>query len=159
MWLFVGVCYGGQVDLHGVTAAATTRSSSELHDARWVREARRLRTRPARSLSHADRRDPIGRCRYAADARCGVVRRRRCLRVLAGAARRCGIALRLSYVRALCGDERAQSHACAALRSEEHTSELQSLMRISYAVFCLKTKTQNTKKKLRIHSAAYTRQT
>src|SRR3546814_3087395 len=29
----------------------------------------------------------------------------------------------------------------AALRSEEHTSELQSLMRISYAVFCLKKKT------------------
>src|SRR3546814_3809749 len=29
-------------------------------------------------------------------------------------------------------------------RSEEHTSELQSLMRISYAVFCLKTKTPNT---------------
>src|SRR3546814_4461529 len=28
----------------------------------------------------------------------------------------------------------------AAMRSEEHTSELQSLMRISYAVFCLKTK-------------------
>src|SRR3546814_5695804 len=30
--------------------------------------------------------------------------------------------------------------ACEALRSEEHTSELQSLMRISYAVFCLKKK-------------------
>src|SRR3546814_5307890 len=29
----------------------------------------------------------------------------------------------------------------AGARSEEHTSELQSLMRISYAVFCLKTKT------------------
>src|SRR3546814_5031331 len=29
-----------------------------------------------------------------------------------------------------------------AMRSEEHTSELQSLMRISYAVFCLKKKTQ-----------------
>src|SRR3546814_5347174 len=29
-----------------------------------------------------------------------------------------------------------------SVRSEEHTSELQSLMRISYAVFCLKTKTQ-----------------
>src|SRR3546814_1883396 len=29
-------------------------------------------------------------------------------------------------------------------RSEEHTSELQSLMRISYAVFCLKKKTQNS---------------
>src|SRR3546814_3118933 len=28
----------------------------------------------------------------------------------------------------------------AAIRSEEHTSELQSLMRISYAVFCLKKK-------------------
>src|SRR3546814_7357246 len=30
------------------------------------------------------------------------------------------------------------------LRSEEHTSELQSLMRISYAVFCLKKKKTNT---------------
>src|SRR3546814_5032723 len=30
------------------------------------------------------------------------------------------------------------------VRSEEHTSELQSLMRISYAVFCLKKKTANT---------------
>src|SRR3546814_8238126 len=29
---------------------------------------------------------------------------------------------------------------CRAIRSEEHTSELQSLMRISYAVFCLKKK-------------------
>src|SRR3546814_8018421 len=32
-------------------------------------------------------------------------------------------------------------HPAGAGRSEEHTSELQSLMRISYAVFCLKTKT------------------
>src|SRR3546814_9319972 len=31
-------------------------------------------------------------------------------------------------------------------RSEEHTSELQSLMRISYAVFCLRTKTQTLAK-------------
>src|SRR3546814_9689841 len=31
-------------------------------------------------------------------------------------------------------------------RSEEHTSELQSLMRISYAVFCLKKKTRQKKK-------------
>src|SRR3546814_8092775 len=39
----------------------------------------------------------------------------------------------------------------ARLRSEEHTSELQSLMRISYAVFCLKKKKKNkanTTKKL-----------
>src|SRR3546814_7294921 len=33
----------------------------------------------------------------------------------------------------------------AVARSEEHTSELQSLMRISYAVFCLKKKTQTHK--------------
>src|SRR3546814_4647365 len=32
-------------------------------------------------------------------------------------------------------------------RSEEHTSELQSLMRISYAVFCLKKKTKNKTEK------------
>src|SRR3546814_9028092 len=32
----------------------------------------------------------------------------------------------------------------AGERSEEHTSELQSLMRISYAVFCLKKKKQKT---------------
>src|SRR3546814_5146737 len=34
--------------------------------------------------------------------------------------------------------------ATVAGRSEEHTSELQSLMRISYAVFCLKKKNNNT---------------
>src|SRR3546814_1832234 len=34
----------------------------------------------------------------------------------------------------------------AMARSEEHTSELQSLMRISYAVFCLKKKTNTTNK-------------
>src|SRR3546814_4979767 len=34
-------------------------------------------------------------------------------------------------------------HEGAAFRSEEHTSELQSLMRISYAVFCLTKKKQN----------------
>src|SRR3546814_9140036 len=33
-------------------------------------------------------------------------------------------------------------HCGLSLKSEEHTSELQSLMRISYAVFCLKKKTQ-----------------
>src|SRR3546814_4896239 len=32
--------------------------------------------------------------------------------------------------------------AALRMRSEEHTSELQSLMRISYAVFCLKKKTK-----------------
>src|SRR3546814_1589355 len=38
-----------------------------------------------------------------------------------------------------CGNEPAH-HVTDARRSEEHTSELQSLMRISYAVFCLKKK-------------------
>src|SRR3546814_3051238 len=38
-----------------------------------------------------------------------------------------------------------QPVAAAADRSEEHTSELQSLMRISYAVFCLKKKTKREK--------------
>src|SRR3546814_3660940 len=58
------------------------------------------------------------------------------------------------------GDGREALHACAehdadlvlldiampGIRSEEHTSELQSLMRISYAVFCLK-KNKNRKHK------------
>src|SRR3546814_7551434 len=56
-----------------------------------------------------------------------------------------------------CGSRGSQWHSarrrCRAVpppvRSEEHTSELQSLMRISYAVFCLKkkkTKTHHTTK-------------
>src|SRR3546814_2702138 len=44
----------------------------------------------------------------------------------------------------------AAIHTSADFRSEEHTSELQSLMRISYAVFCLKKK--KTKKKKMTHS-------
>src|SRR3546814_3467126 len=40
---------------------------------------------------------------------------------------------------------RHRRHHQQHLRSEEHTSELQSLMRISYAVFCLKKKTSTTK--------------
>src|SRR3546814_3768589 len=38
---------------------------------------------------------------------------------------------------------RLLGHGDEAVRSEEHTSELQSLMRISYAVFCLKKKKKN----------------
>src|SRR3546814_7696287 len=45
-----------------------------------------------------------------------------------------GIADRLSVAR------HADLHRDHSVRSEEHTSELQSLMRISYAVFCLKKK-------------------
>src|SRR3546814_2132000 len=42
-----------------------------------------------------------------------------------------------SFYRVNTGEGR---HPAPLARSEEHTSELQSLMRISYAVFCLKTK-------------------
>src|SRR3546814_1318190 len=45
-------------------------------------------------------------------------------------------------------------HRNLDLRSEEHTSELQSLMRISYAVFCLNKKNNPTiiKKQISIHT-------
>src|SRR3546814_10878000 len=72
----------------------------------------------------------------------------------------CALAAKLPHRRAL-GDHPGQTasppaqgflssaatgvqNSCAK-RSEEHTSELQSLMRISYAVFCLKKKTNKTK--------------
>src|SRR3546814_2952752 len=41
---------------------------------------------------------------------------------------------------------RRERRARGLPRSEEHTSELQSLMRISYAVFCLKKKTKHKKR-------------
>src|SRR3546814_3142988 len=44
---------------------------------------------------------------------------------------------------------RAMSKGEIGCRSEEHTSELQSLMRISYAVFCLKKKRHNQTRKQR----------
>src|SRR3546814_1559688 len=44
-------------------------------------------------------------------------------------------------------DVRGTPAAGHGTRSEEHTSELQSLMRISYAVFCLKKKTKQIKSK------------
>src|SRR3546814_9057568 len=47
-----------------------------------------------------------------------------------------------------------RARAATAMRSEEHTSELQSLMRTSYAVFCWKKKktAQRSKHKLQYHS-------
>src|SRR3546814_8879269 len=44
----------------------------------------------------------------------------------------------------------------SAMRSEEHTSELQSLMRISYAVFCLKKKKQKKLKTTTIDKSTTT---
>src|SRR3546814_10535382 len=44
-----------------------------------------------------------------------------------------------------CGERTQRGGRSAQSRSEEHTSELQSLMRISYAVFCLKKKKKHTR--------------
>src|SRR3546814_8512941 len=46
--------------------------------------------------------------------------------------------------RAIRGGEVPEAGGAVGVRSEEHTSELQSLMRISYAVFCLKKKKTKT---------------
>src|SRR3546814_4341929 len=51
------------------------------------------------------------------------------------------------------------SRARRTRRSEEHTSELQSLMRISYAVFCLKKKKQKTITKYKTHQDKHQRHT
>src|SRR3546814_2535777 len=52
-----------------------------------------------------------------------------------------------------CGRPVAQPAAFVTTRSEEHTSELQSLMRISYAVFCLKKKKTQKRNKYNNHIA------
>src|SRR3546814_940478 len=51
--------------------------------------------------------------------------------------------------------ERRARRSCGTHRSEEHTSELQSIMRISYAVFCLKKNKHN--KKSTTHSLTTTK--
>src|SRR3546814_8754356 len=48
---------------------------------------------------------------------------------------------------AWCGGWQRRTPCESLVRSEEHTSELQSIMRISYAVFCLKKKNVHKKKK------------
>src|SRR3546814_1075800 len=56
---------------------------------------------------------------------------------------RTGLVRRCRYINAFpCRQEPVLPFKPDDKRSEEHTSELQSLMRISYAVFCLKKKTQ-----------------
>src|SRR3546814_1223804 len=49
----------------------------------------------------------------------------------------------------------ARERMSAPRRSEEHTSELQSLMRISYAVFCLKKKKNDTERNKHIDTLTY----
>src|SRR3546814_8102641 len=50
-----------------------------------------------------------------------------------------GVSLGILYLARKNGLSWLRVHDYVACRSEEHTSELQSLMRISYAVFCLET--------------------
>src|SRR3546814_4391863 len=75
-------------------------------------------------------------CRaFAADGCCSRIARS----ISPPATRRSSPAPTASASRASC----ASPPGCWRRRSEEHTSELQSLMRISYAVFCLKKKHKN----------------
>src|SRR3546814_8163426 len=55
-------------------------------------------------------------------------------------------------IRSLHVAESQVEEAMAAVRSEEHTSELQSLMRISYAVFCFKKKNQKQTQQCERHT-------
>src|SRR3546814_9134055 len=64
--------------------------------------------------------------------------------------RRRGGIVELKGPRRRCGNLGRAAALATARRSEEHTSELQSLMRISYAVFCLKKK--KTTNKTNTHS-------
>src|SRR3546814_2857570 len=48
-----------------------------------------------------------------------------------------------------------QSQCAAPLRSEEHTSELQSLMRISYAVFCFTKTNSSTSTRIYLNSITH----
>src|SRR3546814_1730431 len=73
---------------------------------------------------------------------------------------------RAGQPRARRNDKARARHVLFERRSEEHTSELQSLMRISYAVFCLKKKkdkiqstTNNNNKKVLIKYQHQNRQT
>src|SRR3546814_6592118 len=73
---------------------------------------------------------------FRSSSACGIVRRNR-----PNGRRTCKAASRRRSVRR---SPPATARSIRKPRSEEHTSELQSLMRISYAVFCLKKKKKTT---------------
>src|SRR3546814_6529485 len=70
-----------------------------------------------------------------------------CLRDMRDPAREIGLAAGDDKMVARIDHPRREHDVAQIKRSEEHTSELQSLMRISYAVFCLKKKKKTTTKK------------
>src|SRR3546814_8040411 len=124
MYYFCFECYGDLRDLHVLTHSFPIRRSSDLQH--LIRSIVAIRNDGGVVLKNGKRvmPDPI----------------------LVGRSLDKVAALASKY-----GIERYTDDLDAALknkRSEEHTSELQSLMRISYAVFCLKTKkhSQNSMK-------------
>src|SRR3546814_2564929 len=95
--------------------------------------------RPPRS-TRTDTLVPYTTLFRSADARLRRGRRKERARAVHGPRRRGQGAVRRRLQRPAI--TRAPPGQHATVRSEEHTSELQSLMRISYAVFCLKKKKQ-----------------
>src|SRR3546814_2468809 len=89
--------------------------------------------------SHADV-DRLRHCRKAGSRKSRNVKTRARLRKAAA----CGLgeveAAGGAAANVQAGRKAVHDRSVGILRSEEHTSELQSLMRISYAVFCLKIK-------------------
>src|SRR3546814_1989592 len=81
---------------------------------------------------------PVAQGRHQPDPRCAIDARQRVARIApVDVADRHPVDIRMGAV-----DPPRELVERIADRSEEHTSELQSLMRISYAVFCLKKKTK-----------------
>src|SRR3546814_1308554 len=93
-----------------------------------------------RCAAHGDGMDAGGRATQGAVARCASAASTGCARAL-DLHEPLDHNVRCADASAL--DRSGNFHRPA--RSEEHTSELQSLMRISYAVFCLKKQTNHTR--------------
>src|SRR3546814_5247756 len=121
-------------------------ASLRWHDGNWVRAAWLPLNQPARPAD--PHQQPVGSVERAFDHAPGFVLGglaglddviAHCGRQLMDARRVEVDAERVAHV-----DDPAFGCSVEVHRSEEHTSELQSLMRISYAVFCLHTQMQST---------------
>src|SRR3546814_5340867 len=119
----------------------STRTDTLFPYATLFRSARRAACHAARRRRAGRRIEPIRTPGYPGESAEGRARHH------AGSfARRSGAALRpftdplFAVGHTIAGASSRQSLADVRKRSEEHTSELQSLMRISYAVFCLQKK-------------------
>src|SRR3546814_11506435 len=109
--MFFFLLYVDHLDLHVLTHSFPTRRSSDL------------------SSSHESRKPPVLRWWPHRTREGSAACRARCLKD------------RAIHVGIRCGSWICTRQSLLGFpRSEEHTSELQSLMRISYAVFCLKKK-------------------